>query len=105
MDTGFDFLNTNHYYLHMQADANYRNSRQNNPPATAPSPGNAAPRYAGFVMTAAMHVVAGWALLQHTPVRQQLVETVRKWKFVPARRGSQAIGAWMLVPILFNLRS
>lgn len=33
------------------------------------------------------------------------LETVRKWKFVPARRGSQAIGAWVLVPISFNLRS
>lgn len=33
------------------------------------------------------------------------LETVRKWKFVPARRGSQAVGAWVLVPISFNLRS
>jgi protein TonB len=42
--------------------------------ATAPYPGNAAPRYAGFVMAAAMHVAAGWALLQYAPVRQQLME-------------------------------
>lgn len=33
------------------------------------------------------------------------VETVRRWKFVPARRGDEAVGAWVLVPIVFNLRS
>lgn len=30
---------------------------------------------------------------------------VRRWRFVPARRGSDAIGAWVLVPISFSLRS
>jgi protein TonB len=33
------------------------------------------------------------------------LETVRQWKFVPARRGDQAISAWVLVPISFSLRS
>lgn len=33
------------------------------------------------------------------------LETVRQWKFMPARRGEQPIGAWVLVPISFNLRS
>jgi protein TonB len=33
------------------------------------------------------------------------VETVRQWKFVAARRGDQAISAWVLVPISFSLRS
>jgi periplasmic protein TonB len=32
-------------------------------------------------------------------------ETVRHWKFVPARRGETAVGAWVLVPISFSLRS
>jgi periplasmic protein TonB len=32
-------------------------------------------------------------------------DTVRQWKFVPARRGETAVGAWVLVPISFNLRS
>jgi protein TonB len=32
-------------------------------------------------------------------------DTVRKWKFVPAKRGDTAVGAWVLVPISFNLRS
>jgi periplasmic protein TonB len=30
---------------------------------------------------------------------------VRRWRFVPARRGEQPVGGWVLVPIAFNLRS
>jgi protein TonB len=33
------------------------------------------------------------------------LETVRQWKFVPARRGDTPIDAWVLVPISFSLRS
>ena len=33
------------------------------------------------------------------------LNTVRRWKFVPARRGDQAVSAWVLVPISFSLRS
>lgn len=33
------------------------------------------------------------------------LETVRQWKFVPARRGDEAVSAWVLVPISFSLRS
>ncbi len=33
------------------------------------------------------------------------LETVRQWKFIPARRGEQPISAWVLVPISFSLRS
>ena len=32
-------------------------------------------------------------------------ETVRHWKFVPARRGDHPVAAWVLVPISFSLRS
>jgi protein TonB len=32
-------------------------------------------------------------------------DTVRQWKFVPARRGDIPSGAWVLVPISFSLRS
>lgn len=32
-------------------------------------------------------------------------DTVRRWKFVPARRGDTAVGAWVLVPMTFNLRN
>ncbi|MGQ0510831.1 MAG: energy transducer TonB [Betaproteobacteria bacterium] len=30
-------------------------------------------------------------------------EAVRRWKFVPARRGEQAVSAWVLIPISFRL--
>lgn len=32
------------------------------------------------------------------------LEAVRHWQFVPARRGDMAVGAWVLVPIVFDLR-
>lgn len=34
---------------------------------------------------------------------QAAQDAVRRWKFVPARRGDEAVGAWVLVPIDFNL--
>lgn len=30
-------------------------------------------------------------------------ETVRRWKFVPARRGAEPVPAWVLIPISFRL--
>lgn len=36
---------------------------------------------------------------------QAALDAVWRWKFVAARRGDEAIGAWVLVPIVFNLRS
>ncbi len=35
---------------------------------------------------------------------QAALDAVRRWKFVPAKQGDQAVGAWVVVPILFNLR-
>lgn len=35
---------------------------------------------------------------------QAAQDAVWRWKFVPARRGGEAVGAWVLVPIEFNLR-
>ncbi|MDA8255610.1 MAG: energy transducer TonB [Betaproteobacteria bacterium] len=35
---------------------------------------------------------------------QAAQEAVWRWKFIPARRGDEAIGAWVQVPIVFNLR-
>lgn len=32
-------------------------------------------------------------------------EAVAQWRFVPARRGDEAIAAWVLVPIVFSLES
>lgn len=31
------------------------------------------------------------------------LDTVRSWRFVPARRGDRAVEAWVLVPIVFRL--
>jgi len=33
------------------------------------------------------------------------LDTVKHWRFVPARRGSEPIAAWVLVPLSFTLRS
>lgn len=32
------------------------------------------------------------------------ISAVSRWKFVPARQGSVAVGAWVLVPIVFSLK-
>lgn len=32
-------------------------------------------------------------------------DAVARWRFAPARRGEQAVAAWVLVPIVFNLES
>lgn len=31
-------------------------------------------------------------------------ETVQRWRFVPARQGTQAVSAWVVVPVSFSLR-
>lgn len=36
---------------------------------------------------------------------QAAQETVNRWRFVPARRGDEAIAAWVQVPITFQLES
>lgn len=35
---------------------------------------------------------------------QAAQDAVWRWKFIPARRGDETIGAWVLVPIEFNLK-
>ena len=35
---------------------------------------------------------------------QSALETVRSWKFVPARQGTDPVAAWVLVPISFSLQ-
>lgn len=35
---------------------------------------------------------------------QAAFEAVRRWKFVPARRGDETVAAWVLVPIVFSLK-
>jgi len=36
---------------------------------------------------------------------QAAVDAVKEWRFVPARRGSQALAAWVEVPITFKLEN
>ena len=31
------------------------------------------------------------------------LETVKRWRFIPARQGSKAVAAWVLIPITFTL--
>lgn len=47
-----------------------------------------------------MRSSSGFDRLDHVAL-----ETVKQWKFVPARRGDQAVSAWVIVPISFSLRS
>ena len=39
----------------------------------------------------------------HEILDQAALEAVRKWRFVPAKRGGQPIDSWVKVPINFNL--
>jgi protein TonB len=41
----------------------------------------------------------------HPRLDEAAMDAVRKWKFVPARRADSPVGAWVLVPISFSLRS
>ncbi|UOA10740.1 energy transducer TonB [Methylobacter sp. S3L5C] len=34
---------------------------------------------------------------------QAALDTVKKWRFVPAQRGEQKISAWIVVPVTFSL--
>lgn len=53
-------------------------------------------------------------LAEHVELRQSsgfarldaaAAEAVARWRFVPATRGAQAMAAWVLVPVVFNLES
>lgn len=39
------------------------------------------------------------------PLDQAALEAVKKWRFVPAKKGSQSITAWVEVPITFKLEN
>jgi periplasmic protein TonB len=39
----------------------------------------------------------------HARLDEAALETVRQWRFVPAKRGAEAIEDWVLVPIVFQL--
>jgi protein TonB len=39
----------------------------------------------------------------HARLDDSARETVRRWKFIPAKRGAEAVPAWVLVPVSFRL--
>jgi protein TonB len=39
----------------------------------------------------------------HARLDEAARDTVRRWRFVPARRGAEAVAAWVLIPISFRL--
>jgi protein TonB len=39
----------------------------------------------------------------HPRLDESARETVRRWKFVPAKRGAEPVPAWVLIPISFRL--
>ncbi len=41
----------------------------------------------------------------HERLDHSALDAVKQWKFVPARRGDQAVSGWVVVPISFSLRS
>lgn len=41
----------------------------------------------------------------YEPLDQAALEAVRKWRFIPAKKGSQAVTAWVEVPITFKLEN
>lgn len=52
----------------------------------------------GLPASVAIEKTSGYA-----PLDNAAREAVRNWRFAPARRGSQAVEAWVLVPVVFRL--
>ena len=52
----------------------------------------------GLPASVAVEKTSGFA-----PLDNAAREAVRAWRFAPARRGSQAVEAWVLVPVVFRL--
>lgn len=54
----------------------------------------------GMPLSVELYKSSGYSRLD-----QSALVTVKRWKFVPAKQGNQAIEGWVIVPIAFNLRS
>ena len=39
----------------------------------------------------------------HPRLDQSARDTVRRWRFIPAKRGDESVPAWVLIPISFRL--
>ncbi|MDO9636083.1 MAG: energy transducer TonB, partial [Thiobacillus sp.] len=55
---------------------------------------------AGMAQQVDIHQSSGFPRLD-----QAAQDTVRQWRFVPARQGDLPVAAWVIVPIQFTLRS
>lgn len=55
---------------------------------------------AGTTEKVELHTSSSWPRLD-----QVAQDTVKRWRFVPARQGDQAVAAWVLVPITFTLEN
>ena len=53
----------------------------------------------GGAMEVTLHKSSGFERLDRAAL-----ETVKQWKFVPARQGDKPVSAWVIVPIQFNLK-
>ena len=53
----------------------------------------------GTAMEVTLHKTSGSDRLDRAAL-----ETVKQWKFVPARQGDKPVSAWVIVPIQFNLK-
>ena len=40
----------------------------------------------------------------HPDLDHAAADAVRRWRFEPARRGTEAVGVWVLLPVEFRLR-
>ena len=40
----------------------------------------------------------------HPDLDQAAADAVRRWRFEPARRGTEAVAMWVLLPVEFKLR-
>lgn len=54
---------------------------------------------AGTALEVTLHKTSGFERLDRAAL-----ETVKQWKFVPARQGDKPVDAWVIVPIQFNLK-
>lgn len=53
----------------------------------------------GTALAVTLHKTSGFERLDRAAL-----ETVKQWKFVPARQGNKPVDAWVIVPIQFNLK-
>ena len=53
----------------------------------------------GLVAEVLIHESAG-----HPDLDNAAAKAVKRWRFEPARRGAEAVGVWVLLPVEFRLR-